>query len=261
MKSVLVSLVLMALSPAAIAQFSEIHSKHWLFGLPQGTPDTNDLIIRDAYALSNNSETKFADWVAYRLTPEETYGTISGNRNFRSDPWLDSDERLEPSDYTRANARPLQFERGHLAPLANFKGSANISDTNFLSNIVPQSRDLNNGVWKILESRERTLVLFHQEVWVITGPLYEAFVDELPEADEDHSIPSAFWKIIYIEDGNSVRAAAFIMEQQPTGDLSDQVTDIDEIEQRSGLTFFPLLDGDDLKSDEDGDWVISPSIE
>ena len=53
------------------------------------------LIIRDAYALSNNDTTKFADWVAYRLTPEESFGTISGNRNFRSDPFLHSSETLE----------------------------------------------------------------------------------------------------------------------------------------------------------------------
>ena len=57
--------ILLALVPLlALGHPFEIHSKHWLFGLPEGTPDSNDLIIRDAYALSSNDDTKFADWVA-----------------------------------------------------------------------------------------------------------------------------------------------------------------------------------------------------
>ena len=70
------------LSGPAIAQdnVGNFHSKHFLFGAPTGAPATNDLIIRDSYALSNNRETKFADWVAYRLTPQEVSGTVGLNR-------------------------------------------------------------------------------------------------------------------------------------------------------------------------------------
>ena len=57
----------------ALAQVLELHSKHFVGGHPTGTPATNDLIIRDSYALSSNDATKFADWVAYRLTAAEVY--------------------------------------------------------------------------------------------------------------------------------------------------------------------------------------------
>ena len=53
------------------AQPMEIYCKHFFYGYPLGTPGTNDLIIRDIYALSNNDRTKFADWVAFRLTVNE----------------------------------------------------------------------------------------------------------------------------------------------------------------------------------------------
>jgi hypothetical protein len=43
---------------------TEIHCKQFILGIPLGTPATNDLIIRDIYALSSNDSTKFADWVA-----------------------------------------------------------------------------------------------------------------------------------------------------------------------------------------------------
>src|SRR5690606_9298182 len=45
----------------------EVHCKHFFYGRPRGTPYTNDLIIRDGYAMSSNDDTKLADWVAYRL--------------------------------------------------------------------------------------------------------------------------------------------------------------------------------------------------
>ena len=46
------------------AQVPQIQSKHFLFGYPTGTDPTNDLIIRDLYALRSNDQTKFAVRVA-----------------------------------------------------------------------------------------------------------------------------------------------------------------------------------------------------
>ncbi len=106
----------------AIGHPFEIHNKHWMFGLPEGTDPTNDLIIRDAYALSSNDETKFADWVAYKLTPEETYGDLGLSRPFKQDPFLDDDETLKKSDYDGANAAH-GYEKGHQAPLGSFVGT------------------------------------------------------------------------------------------------------------------------------------------
>ncbi|MGB1318709.1 MAG: hypothetical protein ACPG5W_10900, partial [Flavobacteriales bacterium] len=66
----------------------EIHCKHFFKGYPYGTPASNDLIIRDIYALSNNDKTKFADWVAYRLTMQEVHGDLDVERKWKADPWL-----------------------------------------------------------------------------------------------------------------------------------------------------------------------------
>ncbi len=45
---------------------AEILSVHCPLGCP-GNPTGNDLVFSHVYALSNNSETKFADWVAYEV--------------------------------------------------------------------------------------------------------------------------------------------------------------------------------------------------
>ena len=75
----------------------EIYCKHFLHGYPLGVPATNDLIIRDLYALSSNDQTKLADSLCYYLTPHETMGTLDLDRKWRADPWLDEAETLEPS--------------------------------------------------------------------------------------------------------------------------------------------------------------------
>jgi len=46
---------------AAYAVTPEIHCKHFFYGYLTGTPASNDMIIRDIYAVSSNDETKSAD--------------------------------------------------------------------------------------------------------------------------------------------------------------------------------------------------------
>ncbi len=54
----LILAILLSTSLTACAQ-TEIHSKHFFHGIPQGSPATNDLIMRDIYAMSSNDDTKF----------------------------------------------------------------------------------------------------------------------------------------------------------------------------------------------------------
>lgn len=249
---------LLASALGASAQAQEIHSNHWVYSMPQGMPASNDLIIRNSYALSSNDTTKFADWVAYRLTPGDVYGTLDLDRNWRPDPSLDDDETLEPrpDDYKGAFSEPLKYERGHLAPLASFKGSRHASEVNYYSNITPQAKALNGGPWKRLETRVREYVLQGNVVWVTTGPLFEENIGTLPNEDEDGQvlIPSSFWKIVF--DGD--RVAGFIMHQRSgSGDsLSSKVKTVEEIEERSGLSFDHGPDEAALEVSEDASWLI-----
>ena len=259
----IVTFLISSVSISAAADPPEIHSKHWLHGYPLGTPTTNDLIIRDIYALSSNDERKFADWVAYRLTPREVTGTLDLERKWRADPWLADDETLEPSgpdDYGGAHDAH-DYDRGHFAPLASFKGSLSASQTNYLSNISPQKADLNQGPWKDLENAVRTRVKTGATVWVTTGPLYEDAMSELPNADEEHVVPSGYWKIVATEAQGELRVAAFIMGQDADrhSDPADFLTSVDEIEERSGLGFFwelPEAEQTSLEAGVDATWLI-----
>jgi len=238
MRYLFISLGLFILS----VQAQEIHTKHCLYGCPQGVPDTNDMIFRDLYVLSSNDDTKFADWVAYYLTPHEVVGELDLKRKWRADPFLDESETLEPSnpdDYK--DLRDFDYDRGHQAPLASFKGSRYASQVNYLSNITPQNMNMNQGVWKNLEEKIRDVIKTGKSVWVLTGPLYETAMDMLPQADEPHVVPSGYWKIVVEGKPGNLNVAAFIFAQNtPRNDpISNHIKTVTEIQNRSGLTFFP----------------------
>ncbi len=55
-----------------------VQSFHCLASCPNGAPATNTLLIREIYALSNNPETKFADWVAYEQTVDANSSPYHG---------------------------------------------------------------------------------------------------------------------------------------------------------------------------------------
>jgi len=227
-----------SITAPALASNAEVHTFHCLDGCPVGTPSTNDLIVREIYTLSSNDETKFADWVAYRVT-KSTIGKGDG-RVWRADPWLAEAETLEPADYDDAPAA-LSIDRGHQAPLASFAGTPQAAETNFLSNITPQRSDLNQASWMYLETAERKLATSENiAVYVLTGPLYERDMRAMP-ASEFHRVPSGYWKVVMTAKSE---LTAFIFEQETPRDAKycAMRVAISDVERRSGLALFPRLD-------------------
>jgi endonuclease G len=226
------------------ASTQEIHADLCMYGCPSGSPPTNDIIIRDIYILSSNDSTKFADWVAYRVT-KDTIGQTQ-KRIWKPDPWLADDETLEPEDYGGAFAA-LKTDRGHQAPLASFTATPNWKVTNYLSNITPQKSELNQGPWKKLEDAVRALAKKPgtSAVYVMTGPLYEREMPALPNADESHKVPSGYWKIVSTEKNDIIKVAAFLFDQETERRAKfcerKFITSVRIIESKTGLNFFQAL--------------------
>lgn len=226
------------------ASAQEIHSDLCMHGCPSGSPATNNIITRNIYILSSNDSTKFADWVAYRVT-KDTIGPTQ-KRTWRADPRLADDETLEPKDYDGAFAA-LKTDRGHQAPLASFTATSSWKATNYLSNITPQKSELNQGPWKKLEDAVRALAKKPDTsaVYVMTGPLYEREMPALPKADESHKVPSGYWKIISTEKNGIIKVAAFLFDQETErrAKFCEQrfITSVRIIESKTGLNFFRAL--------------------
>jgi len=219
---------------------AELHTPQCIEACPEGAPQTNDVIVRSIYTLSSNDITRFADWVAYHVT-SDSIGP-SRQRVWRSDPALHDNETLEPEDYRDAH-RVLGTDRGHLVPLASFSGTAQWFQTNYLSNITPQSSSLNQGAWKRLESAVRTLAKRQGStgVYVLAGTIYEQLMPPLPDADEPHLVPSGYWKVIALPRHNELQVAGFVFPQQidrAAKFCSFQVP-LDILQQRTRFTLFP----------------------
>ena len=86
-------------------------------------------------------------------------------------------------------------------------------------------------------------------VYVMTGPLYEREMPSLPQADEPHKVPSGYWKIILMQEHESlisIKSASFIFDQEtPRKDkIINHLCAINEIEARTGLDFLIEIPND-----------------
>ena len=195
-------------------------------------------LCRLGFALSFNGQNKVADWTSARLTAARLVKRAKRSNDFRVDPDLAPGFRANLSDYRRSG-----YDRGHLVPAAAMAWDDQaMSESFLLSNIAPQvGPGFNRGIWRRLEASIRHWVRRRGSLIVVTGPLFE---DERTRriGDGGVAVPSHFFKIAYDPARND--AIAFILPNKKiaTPTLPRFLVSIDEIEQRSRLDFFPLLD-------------------
>lgn len=161
------------------------------------------------------------------------------DRNWQNDELLAADETLEDDDYSGA-FRALKPDRGHQAPLASFAGTNFWRVTNILSNITPQKSALNQGPWVRLETAVRDAAYAMREVYVVTGPICDRDADsmQLPGADESHSVPTGYFKVVADSRG---RLTAFLFDQDTPRGMNhcDGIVTLQSVEMASGLDLFP----------------------
>lgn len=195
------------------------------------------VVCRRGYALSFNKVTLNPDWVVERLTPAVLKGAAARRDNFAPDPLLGA---LSP---THADFTGTGFDRGHQAPAADAKFDQRVMDESFyMSNMSPQvGVGFNRGQWKYLEEAVRAWVLCggREDVIVTTGPIYGDTVRTLPP--RGIRVPAAYYKIVY--DVDSGRAVGFRLDNRKhkRTDLAAFVVPIADIEDATGLDFFPEL--------------------
>jgi len=152
------------------------------------------------------------------------------------------------------------YDRGHNAPdkaIAVCYGQQAVDETYLMSNMLPESPNLNRHVWMQLERKEideyaRTF----GEIWVITGGVFGQNAKRLPDGVE---IPDACYRIIVDEDQGKPRVLAFVIPQNvaPTDDAAKYLTSVDQVERETGLDFMSELPDDvenKLEAEKAGMW-------
>ncbi|MBE9099564.1 DNA/RNA non-specific endonuclease [Vacuolonema iberomarrocanum] len=179
-------------------------SIHLLLGNPSDavpTPDTPDnyLIVRPQYAMSYSRERATANWVAWQLN--ESWLGQRSRPPFTPDPFLPTGwYQVDTNDYTGSG-----FNRGHLVPAADRNRRREDSESVFyMSNIIPQSPDNNQGPWADLEVYSRDLVELGNELYIIAGTAGVGGEGERGQRDTIGrgriTVPEFVWKIAVIVD-------------------------------------------------------------
>ncbi|MCX6148002.1 MAG: DNA/RNA non-specific endonuclease [Candidatus Kapabacteria bacterium] len=149
----------------------KINSVHVALGVPEDNDSTDDYdIIRSQYIISYNKDLGVANWVAWNLDAD-WYGDVPRySGNFIADTSLPSQfYKVKHSDYTNSG-----YDRGHMVRSEErTKTDEDNKSTFFLTNIIPQTPDLNQGVWLKLEYYcEDLCKQQNKELYVIAGGIY-----------------------------------------------------------------------------------------
>lgn len=234
-----------AVAAAGNAAALQPDSAHLALGNPSGATGStsnpnNFLVVRPQFALSYNRGKGGPNWVSWH-TDSSDLGTVDRTNAFAPDPLLPAAWRIRPTDYTGSG-----FDRGHVCPSADRTRTAADNRATFvMSNMLPQTPDLNREVWRKLEEYSRTLVNQGNEVYVVAGGRGESETI----AGGKVNVPTHTWKIIVVltRGNNDLRRidanTRVIAVDMPnvTGIRRDPwqkyITTVDEIESSTGYDF------------------------
>ncbi|MBS0988045.1 DNA/RNA non-specific endonuclease [Acetobacter okinawensis] len=127
------------------------------------------------------------------------------------------------------------YDRGHMAPSGDQPTDEAQHETYALTNIVPQTSSLNEGIWARIERRVRRLADDEGELYVVTGPAFHLRPIEKVGHDQVY-VPSSTWKAVYSPSKD--RAGVYVCRNAQQHPHCTQVT-VATLIQNAGIDPFP----------------------
>jgi endonuclease G len=216
-----------------------------------------ELIVHEAMSLVYSEEHEQAKWVAHIILPDVMTGNASRSNDFREDPLVKTGTAVEkdyfltlPQADGSVKYDGFGFDRGHLAPSADFRWSKKaLSESYFYSNMSPQRAEFNREGWGELEAMMRGYIYNNPTsmLYVVTGPVLNEGLPVIERGINKPSIPEYFFKVAM--DLDKKRAIGFVMpNERLTYPPESFVKPISEIEEMTGIDFFHNLP-DDLEKE------------
>jgi len=203
----------------------------------------NYLLTNNFMVISYNRDRGIPNWVAWRVSKADL-GSLDREDAFRPDDRLPKGwTRITPADYTGSG-----YDRGHVCPNADRYGSREAADSTFvMTNMTPQTGDLNRGPWQKLEAYIRSLVNRGSDVYIYAG-----VYGDKGKLKKKVAIPTNDWKVaVVVPAGTSVSAingnARVIAVDMPNvngiknADWQVYRTTVREIEKSTGYNLLSAL--------------------
>lgn len=205
-------------------------------GVPAPLENGNEIILhRKGYVVSYNPELMISNWVAWHLTAEHTDDTIKRFGGYQED------EDVAKPRATEEDYRGSGWTHGHMCPAADNKwDSLAMRESNLLTNVCPQHRSLNSGLWNRIEMDCRQWARKFGDLYIVCGPV---LLNREHETIGPNKIvvPEAFFKVVLCLNGKP-KAIGFIVRNNEGKKKRDSyVNTVDDVERITGIDFFPAL--------------------
>lgn len=218
-------------------------NKNSIYGIEiPGKVGDHQIVAHPGFVLSYNEEYEQPDWVAYTLDLKELNTQNTGRtENFREDP------EIATGSATLADYRGSGYDRGHNLSSANRNSSVELNDATFLmSNMSPQIHRFNAGLNLNAENKERDIARYFGEnggsqLYVATGPVFSKNMKTIGE--NKVAVPEAFYKVwlVQTKEGNWISIGMILPQEYKDGTVRNYLHSVNEIEEISGINFFPNL--------------------
>ena len=233
MKKLVLALSLL-LSTTAYAGINQSCSQFTAAGTPQYTAKSGDQeLCHKNYAVIHRCDVKAPSAVFEHLTVATMSGPAKRKDDFRPDPLVTPACSAALADYATVGRT---HDRGHMSPAGNNNINADImSESFFLSNMVPQVANNNRGIWKQLETYERQWATAPgTDFYIISGGIWDAGYTKTGNA---LGIPTRLYKIIIEKKSKKVMAYLMPNGPLPVADLPKYQTTVAAVETATGFKF------------------------
>jgi len=207
-------------------------------------PDDNSNVVHhNYYSLGYNPDLEIPNWVAYKLTEESLkIKNVKRADRFKVDGKVKG-RSAKHSDYSHSG-----YTRGHMAPAGDMAFSTDaMQESFFMSNMTPQLRTFNNGVWRELEENVRDWAYDNDELYIVSGPIFDGKPSRYIGKSTKVAVPDAFFKAVLDIEGSKKKSIAFVLPHEKTADhLRSFAITIDELERKLGYDLFQDLITDDV---------------
>ena len=200
-----------------------------------------------SFSMEYDKSKKHSRWVAFRFDNQTRLQGATRGDNFIPDPSLDTEYQRTQVDFGKKG-----YDRGHLCASADrlYRQEAN-DQTFYYTNMSPQRNNFNTGVWLALEGQVQSWgrsCTASDTLYVVKGGTIdkEEQVKEYIGGDRSKPVPKYYYMALLFKKGDSFKAIAFWMEHtdskpSKTIKLVDYALSIDELEEKTGIDFFPNL--------------------
>ncbi|HEX3476448.1 MAG TPA: DNA/RNA non-specific endonuclease [Kofleriaceae bacterium] len=227
-------------------------SRHTMLGIPSpaSTSDANNFLsVKSGYVVSYSGSRKVPNWVSWELNTSYL-GSTARQDDFRVDDTFPASEpQASLADYSGSG-----YDRGHMCPSADrtLTVAAN-QQTFFLTNMVPQAANNNQGPWAAMENDLRAIAQTGKELFIISGGTFSASSNRIGSGVV---VPDQTFKVVVVLDAvgqgpSSVTASTRVIgvmmpnennQISRTADWRSFRVSVDSIEAATGDNFLSDVD-------------------